>query len=225
MFDTLLADGIVSGASNQVAAFVVKCLAVAGGFLVGYFLGGVIAWALDRWVMAQKTPAPVKKLISWAAAIALALLVALIVFGDGGNGLFGRGSGSGDGKGTQSQENKGDAKDAKTTPEPKQAEQPKNKEPVEPPPPKPTPGDMHIVILAGDELKDGRAYLLEGDPNPKTIDEFKDAVNARRKVKEPELKTVYYRFKNQKLAADHLAVALPRAWLDSFTPPIGFVRE
>lgn len=224
MFDTLLADGIVSGASDKVAAFVVKCLAVAGGFLVGYFLGGMIAWALDRWVFAQKAPAPVKKAISWVAAVALALLVALILFGDGGNGLFGRGGGTGDGKGTQTQD------DGKTTgtPQPKQKdqEQPKEKnDGPKPTSPKPTPGDMHVVILAGDELKDGRAYLLDGDPNPKTLEEFKDAVNARRRVKEPELKTVYYHFKNQMLAADHQAIALPRAWLDTFSPPIGFVRE
>lgn len=223
MFETLLADGIVSGASDKIAAFVVKCLAVAGGFLVGYFLGGVIAWGLDRWVFAQKAPEPLKKAVSWVAAVALALLVALIVFGDGGNGLFGRGGGTGDGKGSQSQD-KGDAKDTKATTEPKKDDTPPKKDDLPPPPPpKPMPGDMHIVILAGDEVKDGRVYVLEGDPNPKTLAEFKDAVNARRKMKEPELKHVYYRFKNEKLASDHQALSLPRDWLNSFS--IGFTPE
>ena len=102
MFDTLLADGLASAAGERIAAFVVKCLAVAGGFLVGYFIGGVAAWALDRWVFAQKAPDQLKKAVSIVFAIALALLVALIVFGEGGSGLFG--GGGGDGKGTPSQD-------------------------------------------------------------------------------------------------------------------------
>jgi hypothetical protein len=221
MFDTLLADGIVSGASDRVAAFVVKCLAVAGGFLVGYFLGGVVAWALDRWVFAQKAPAPVKKAVAWVFAVALALLVALIVFGDGGNGLFG-GGGASDGKGTPTQDD-GKGKEPTNPPEQKKDEQPPKKDTIKPPTPKPTPGDMHIVILAGAEVKDGRFYLFEGDPIPKTFAEFKDIVNARRKVTDPPLKTVYYRFKNEELPPGQEGIRLPYLWLESLK--IGFVPE
>jgi len=47
--------------SEQLAAFGVKCLAVAGGFLAGYAIGGVGAWALDKWAFAKKSPDVLKK--------------------------------------------------------------------------------------------------------------------------------------------------------------------
>ena len=69
--------------SEQIAAFAVKCLAVAGGFLAGYVIGGMGAWALDKWALAKKSPDVLKKTISFLCAVALALLIAFIVFGDG----------------------------------------------------------------------------------------------------------------------------------------------
>ena len=80
--------------SEQIAAFAVKCLAVAGGFLAGYVIGGMGAWALDKWALAKKSPDVLKKTISFLCAVALALLIAFIVFGDGsGSGWLGGGGG------------------------------------------------------------------------------------------------------------------------------------
>jgi hypothetical protein len=146
MFDTLLADGLASGAGEKLATFVVKCLAVAGGFLVGYFVGGAVAWALDRWVFAHKAPEPLKKAVSMVAAVALAILVALIVFGEGGSGLFG--GGSGDGKGTPApDDNKGKAAPT-PPPEQKKDEQPPKKDDPPKTPVSPMPGDVRITILS-----------------------------------------------------------------------------
>jgi hypothetical protein len=213
MFDPLLADGITSGASEKLAGFVVKCLAVGGGFLVGYFLGAVVAWALDRWVFANKSPTQLKRLVSLAAGLALAILVALIVFGEGGDGLFGGRGSQGDGKGTPTPDEKG-----KTTPNPpetlKKNEEPPKKDEIKPPP-TPMPGDMHVTILTGDEVKDGRFYLIDGDPAPKTLAEFKEVVTARRKEAKPELKQVIFHFKKDKLSPDHPAVRGVVAWLSA----------
>jgi hypothetical protein len=210
MFDALLADGLASGAGEKLATFVVKCLAVAGGFLVGYFLGGVIAWGLDRWVFAQKAPEPVKKAVSLAAAVALALVVALIVFGEGGSGLFGRG-GAGDGKGTPTDDSKGKA--PATPPEQKKDETtPKKKDPNEPPP-KPTPGDVRVAILAGDEVKEGRFYLIGDDPNAKNLEEFKQTITERRAASKAEL-TVIFRFKQERLSETHPAVQNVVMWVN-----------
>jgi hypothetical protein len=210
MFDTLLADGIVSGASDRVAAFVVKCLAVAGGFLVGYFLGGVTAWALDRWVFAQKASAPVKKAVSWVFAVALALLVALIVFGDGGNGLFG-GGGTGDGKGTPTPDDgKGKPPEA---PKEKKDDQPTKKDERPKTPVTPMAGDVHVAILGGDEVRDGRFYLIDDDPAPKTFDEFKDVINARRKTAKGDLR-ILFRFKKEPLSDNHPAVRRVVDWVN-----------
>ena len=88
--------------SEQLAAFGVKCLAVVGGFLAGYVLGGIAAWALDKWAFAKKSPDVLKKAIGFFTGVALALLIAFIVFGDGaGSGWLG--GGGPDGSGTDSQ--------------------------------------------------------------------------------------------------------------------------
>ena len=207
MFDTLLADGIVSGAGERVAAFAVKCLAVAGAFLVGYLLGGAIAWALDRWAFAKKAPDPLKKTVAVASAVALALLVALVVFGDGGSGLFG--GGGGDGKGTPSQT---DDKGKAPAPEPKKIEAPPKKDETPKAPPKPTPGDVRVTILAGEDVKEGKFYVLEGEAAPKTFEELKTAVAARRAGAEHDL-TLIFRFRGASLSPTHPDMQRLTAWL------------
>lgn len=215
MFDALLADGIASGAGDKLATFVVKCLAVAGGFLIGYFLGGVLAWALDRWVFAQKAPEPLKKAVSWVAAVAAALLVALIVFGEGGSGLFG-GGGTGDGKGTPNPDDtKGKSPPVEPEPKKKDDVPPKKKDETTQPSPTPQPGDVRVTILTGDEAKGGRYYLIDGDPTPKKIDEFKEAILARRKDAKPELKQVIFRFKKDVFPLDHPIIQDAALWLGS----------
>ena len=64
MIESLLADGLGSGLGEKFAGYVIKGLAVAGAFLIGYFLGHVVAWALDRWLFAHKAPDQLKKAIS-----------------------------------------------------------------------------------------------------------------------------------------------------------------
>jgi hypothetical protein len=221
MFEPLLAAGLGVSAEGA-TAIVIKCLAVGGGFLVGYFLGAAVAWGLDRWVFAHKAPPQVKKAVALVAGVAVAIVVAMILFGEGGKGLFGRG-----GEGDQ----KGKTEDGKQTPAPpdRTKDLPKEKEPPKGVP-KPTPGDIHITILGGGEVtpdrnNKGRFYLLEGDPEPKSFPELQEAINARRKAGGPPLKTVYYRFKNksEELSVNNPALREPYEWLSGLG--IGFVPE
>jgi hypothetical protein len=207
MFDPLFAD-ITSGLSERIAGFVIKCLAVGGGFLLGYFLGGVVAWALNRWVFAQKAPDQLKKIIALLAGIALAIIVALIVFGEGGSGLFG-GGGAGDGKTGPTPADDGKDKQAPKV-EPKKDE--KKEEPKKPVDAKPTPGDVRVSILSGD-VKDGRFYLIEGDEKPKNFEEFKETITARRAASKNEL-TIVFRFQSEPLPDDHEAVTRAVAWVN-----------
>ena len=90
------------------------------------------------------------------------------------------------------------------------------------------PGDMRVTILGGEDAKEeksGKAklYLIEGDPAPKTFDEFKEAVAVRRKSGGPELKQVYYRFKNEPLSTQQPAVQQVYLWLNDLK--IGFTPE
>lgn len=211
MFDTLLADGGLAGAAGEkIATFVVKCLAVAGAFLVGYFVGGAVAWALDRWVFAQKAPDQLKKAVSVAAAVALAIVVALVVFGDGGNGLFG--GGGGDGKGAPSANDKGKTAPA-PAPEPKKDDTPKKKDEPPKPPPKPTPGDVRVAILSGDDVRDGRFYVIDDDSAAKTFEEFKQAITDKRNATKTEL-TIVFRFKKEPLSDNHPAVRRVVGWVN-----------
>lgn len=215
MIDTLLADGLASGMGEKVATLVVKCLAVAGGFLVGYFVGGAVAWALDRWVFAQKAPEPVKKAVSIAAAIALAIVVALIVFGDGGGSLFGRGGGSGDGKGTPNpSENKG-ATTPPPAPEPKRNDiTPKPVDPV--PPSKPADTTVRVTILGGTDVpnNDERYYLVDDDTDAKTLAQLAEVVNARKqKAKGTIGLVIQFRSTNRpSLDPEHESITKLRKW-------------
>lgn len=165
--------------AEQVAAFGVKCLAVAGGFLAGYALGGLAAWGLDRWVFAKKAPDFVKKTIKLLTGIAAAILVALLVFGEGsGGGLFGGGRGS-DGSGTgQPSNDPGKKSEQPTPPTPPDVKAPK----VEAKTPAISPEDpkVRVTFLGGEAVRGDRFYLLDNDPAPKTFEELKAAVLKRK---------------------------------------------
>ncbi|MDB5311593.1 MAG: hypothetical protein JWO38_5795 [Gemmataceae bacterium] len=174
----------VSGAAEKLAAIGIKCLAVAGGFLAGYAIGGATVWALDRWVLAQKAPDFLKKSVRVVAGVAAALLVAFIVFGDGtGGGWFGGGGGSGDGNGTNpSQSSDPGKQNDQSTPPVKQPDPKTTPKLDTPKTPDVRPEDprVRVTFLGGDAVQGDRFYLLDDDPSPKTFDELKKAVMARK---------------------------------------------
>lgn len=215
MFDPLFADDL---GSNKFAVYAIKGLAVGGAFLAGFFIGRFFSWALDRWLFAAKAPPVLKRSVEIATGLIVAILVALFVFGEGGNGMFGRG-GSGDGKGAPTDDGKGKPQPA--PPEPKRPDVPKK--PDEPKPPPPTPNDLRVTILTDDDIKDGKFYLIGDDPVPKTLPDLKAAVEARRKAPGPELKTVYYRYRGEPFGVDHPRYKLPFVWLNELK--INFAME
>lgn len=206
MLDTLLADGIASDASNKLAEYVIKGLAVGGGFLVGYFLGGAVAWALDRWVFAHKAPPVLKRACALLSGVVLAIIVALIVFGSGGSGLFG-GGGTGDKKGIG--EDKDKPQQTTTPPRDQQKTEPPKIEPqVEP---KPTPGDVRVAILSGSDVSDGKFYTLDTVSTPLTLDELKKAIAERPKDKPAPV--LVFRFTKDRLSNSHPEMKRLTAWV------------
>lgn len=165
----------LAGASDRLADLALNCLAVAGGYLAGHVLGALVAWGLDRWVFAQKAPDFVKKLVSIVCGIALAILVALVVFGKGGG--TGGGSGEGQGKGA------GDpgANPGKADPKADDVRPPVKVDiPKGPPPPPDTPR-VTVTFLAGDATQPGRYYYVGDERVPKSFDEVKEAVAAKQR--------------------------------------------
>jgi hypothetical protein len=175
--------------------------------MVGYFVGGVVAWALDRWVFGRKAPEQLKRVCALLCGLALAIVVALILFGSGGGGLFGGGGGSGEGKGTPA-----DEKGKQPAPaQPKDDVRPPKMEP-KPPEPKPTPGDVRVAILGGADVRDGRFYILDGDRTPRTLDELKKAIADRPKEPKGEVVLVF-RFANEPLSDSHPEMKRLSAWV------------
>lgn len=208
MFDPLLAMGLGLGADGA-TAMVVKGLAVGGGFLVGYFLGAALAWALDRWVFAHKAPPQLKKAVALLAGVAVAVLLAMVLFGEGGNGLFGRGGDAGQDKGSAPEE-------GKKPPEPREEKKPEPPKPKVAP--KPTPGDIRVTILGGDEVApdrsgEGRFFVVEGDPEPKSLAQLQEYVAGRQRANPKAEPVLIFRFKGAMLSSSHPEMKRLTAWL------------
>ncbi len=227
MFDTLIADALGSGLAEKVAGYAIKCLAVAGGFLIGYFLGGATAWALDRWVFAKRAPDQLKKAVSMVAGVAVAILVALVVFGEGGNGLFGGGGNAGDGKGTAAPETKGKTEPHQPVVAPKKDEEPapKTVEPVAPT--KPADTVIYVTVLGGADVpnNDEKYYLVGDDSNRKNLAQLTDIVAAKKEKGTVGLVIQFRETNRPSLDPEHESISKLRRWAEkekvavTFPPP------
>jgi hypothetical protein len=166
-----------SGLADRVALLAIKCLAVAGAFLFGYFLGAAIVWGIDKWVLAKKTPDTIKKICKTLIGVIVAIIVALIVFGEGGNGLFG-GGGGGEGKGTPNSESSSE--------QGKHSQQATRDGNVQssplPKPPEAKSADLiiQVIIYGGSKVLDDRFYQIDGDQMLMSLKELQGAINTRK---------------------------------------------
>lgn len=179
------------------AQLIVNLLAVAGGFLLGYVLTGLVVWWLGR----GKAPDGLKRACRMLSGVAMAVLVFLIVFGHGlGWTLFGGGQ-----PGTDNGSGQG--------PQPISTEPvPQDRPPVKPQD-GPPPGDrVRVTLLGGADVRERKFYLLGDDPTPRGLDEVKTAV----KQKAGEAKAglaVEIRFAARNtLPREHPAVTLLERW-------------
>jgi hypothetical protein len=203
----------MTGLEEKVAAFAIKCLAVGGGFLVGYGLGGAVGWVFNKWVFAEKAPDVLKQTLKVVAGIALALLVALIVFGDGsGGGLFGGGA-DGSGKGQPDADNtakdKGDKPAPPVTPTPPKdlpkVEVPKTNADIRPDDPR-----VRVTFLGGDAVQGDRFYLLDDEPveKAKSFKELQDAITQRKQGETRQMYLVVQFPTDRRIAAAETSVTV-----------------
>ncbi|MCS6865722.1 MAG: hypothetical protein RMJ56_01910 [Gemmataceae bacterium] len=207
----IVADGMAAGLENRVVMLVFKCLAVGGGFLVGYLLGYGLAWALNRWVFAYKAPGQLKSACAILAGVGLAIVVALFVFGEGGRGLFG-GGGPAEGTGVTAPDDRSPTPPPR--PEKKDDPPPPQEEPLTPP----QPADVlvHVTILGGSDVPndDEKFYLIDDDPSRKTFSELKDAILKRQAQKKGTVGIViHFRPKNApSLDPPHYSISQLTRW-------------
>lgn len=164
---------LMSDLGQAVAELVHNCLLVAGGYLVGHLAGGLIGWALGKYVFRQDKPELLHQASRTLGGVTLALLVALYVFTGRGKP---QGEG-GDGRGTPTPE--GGSSAAPSAP----AEPAPNLKPDLPPPPTVTPGEvtLRVTVLGGEDVRQDRYYVLDDDrANPKTFAELKQAILERK---------------------------------------------
>lgn len=206
--------------ADTIARFGLNCLAVGGGFLVGYFIGGATTWALDRWVFAQKAPDFLKKSIRIVSGIALALLVALFVFRDGmGGGGFGwGGSGQGEGKGTPSNPDDGKKSDQKAQPKSTEYKTPQT-DGVNNPEVK--PGDVFVrVRFLSDEAPDNKHLYRLDDSKPLTFDELQAAILTKKSEASGRVFIVPEFPEKDPIARDSKNVTQVFSWVEK-TPGLG----
>ncbi len=196
--------------SEQIAAFAVKCLAVAGGFLAGYVIGGTGAWALDKWALAKKTPDVLKKTISFLTGVALALLIAFIVFGDGsGSGWLGGGS---NGPGNNAN-NPDDGK--KSDPNAPKPIDPKVQPKIDTQKTQPETDVLVVTFLGGEEVQGDRFYKLDGS-EPMSFEQLKAAILKRKETARRPLKLEreFSTDPGKKISKDSINVRQVENWAD-----------
>jgi len=208
MFATL-ASGFPS--SKTIGEFALNCLAVAGGFVVGYLVGAILAWALDNWALNKKSPEVLKKSIRVLAGIALALLIAFLVFQGGSGGGWGGGNGpAGPGSNGSANPERG----AKT--DPKQDVKPPNIDTPKMPELNPDDPRVRVTFLGGDAVQGDRFYLIDEEMSPKTIAEVKSTILKRKEASSRPL-TLIVQFPadpKQRIDLNSLNVTLITSWAE-----------
>ena len=155
---------------DRIAAMAMNALAVGGGFLVGYLLTALAAYFLDRWLTGGKSPVGLHKTVRAIGGVCGAVLVALLVFGDG------TGTGRGDGPGTTPSTGAGAGTTAVTTLAPDPATKDK------PPEPPRTEEIVRVKILSGVDVVEERFYVLDGETVAVTLEGIKRELAARKKA-------------------------------------------
>ena len=156
---------------DHVAHLAMNALAVGGGFLAGYAVTAVGTYFLDRRLTGGKSPEGMHKALRMLGGIAGAILVALLVFRDGGGG-------PGDGPGTTAATGAGSGPGttAVTTPAPDPTTA------VKPPEPPRTEEVVRVTVLSGADVVGEKFYVVEGDAAKRTLDEVKRELAARKAV-------------------------------------------
>lgn len=187
----------------RIGQLIVNCLAVGGGYLVGWF---AVA-AMMRIAIIKAGPPSVRKLAKNLGGVAVAVLVAMIVFGHGlGWTLMGGGA--------PGSENGGEVASPVSTVVTTKSNE--TNDANVPTALKPTPAideRIRITMLGGDDVREGRFYLVNDETRAKTLDETKAAITAIRDAQPGRRVGVEVRFPaSNALSQDHPAVTRLARW-------------
>ncbi len=187
----------------RIGQLIVNCLAIGGGYLVGWF---AVA-ALMRLAIVKAGPPSLRKLAKNIGGIAVAVLVAMIVFGHGlGWTLMGGGA--------PGSENGGEVSSPVSTVATTRSNE--TSDANVPTALKPAPAideRIRITMLGGDDVRESRFYLVNDENKAKTLDETKAAITAFRDAHPGRRVGVEVRFPaSNALSQDHPAVTRLARW-------------
>ena len=93
----MLAVSLTDFSEANATALAKGCLAVVGGFVVGYVFGMLAAYGFDKFIAKRESPHGLHKVVRYTFGLIIAIIVALFMFrsGSGGDGNGGEGTGGG----------------------------------------------------------------------------------------------------------------------------------
>lgn len=195
--------GLLEGAENALTELVHSLLLVAGGFLVGYVAGGLLAWAAGKYVLKLKDSSNLKAVAKPVFGALVAVIIAAIV-------LTGRGKPvgeGGDGKGTAATDLSSKAGPPVTPPDSKADPKAPAKVDI-----KPADVTLRVTVLGGEDVVNGRFYQLDDDRTPRTFDDLKAAITERRKSEKGKVVVAVLFPARNALPREHPAVTQVAKW-------------
>ncbi len=200
VIDTLL----VADLGLNIGTMIVNALAVAGAGAFGYFATRFVIWFVGKFVIHRKPPPQISKVIGLFGGVAMALLIAGLLFkGQGGGGWgFGPGFGFGTGAGTSSTET------SSTEPTTKKS----NPETVTSTPTPKTPNPLRIRMLGGNNVQkvDGDLAFYQPEPGNEayTLDRLKSLIRDRMQATpdRPAIAEIVIVIEKDSVAHNHPAV-------------------
>jgi hypothetical protein len=158
----------------NVGRTVLNILAIFGGFLIGNMLVLVLSRAITKLALTKPPPVLVEKLARLLGGIVVAILVGMLVFGDGDWGFGGSGKGGTPGKNDGETEKSRDS--GRAAPETK----PQDKKDPTTPKKDPTIKEIAVKIdVLGGDARESKFYFLEDERSPISLDELKAKVRTR----------------------------------------------
>lgn len=192
---------------------ILKGLAVAGGVAVGWLGSGLLLRLIVRLSLHRATPRSVLIPVRVLGGLALGLAVWVWAFSSGGAGLglggwFGTGPGGGAPTGAKTEPRPSSGSTAERDTATAERSAPETR-------PEPAPETLRIDILGGARVKEERFYLLEGEHEPRNLDEIRKAIGARlAEHDKASLKGLVIMIYGSSVARDHPAVKNLVSWAE-----------
>jgi hypothetical protein len=156
---------IFAGVFDNFERVAVGLCAIAGAFVLGYLLSGLLVACYYRLYLKKRSSPLVMRACRLIGGVLAALIVAALYFGEGLGGGGGQQSGPEGGREPGKFIDEKEDPKKKTSPEKKEGDV--------------SPEERIRVTMLGQDAPGDRYYLIDDDKSPKSLTELKDAILSR----------------------------------------------